>query len=135
MNIQLHGDETETGDSENVKTTKGARSSKRLQSTQDSDDEHSDADLGDGENLFEESKSQQPTRSSSAKVLKDKLKSQQLAAFLADISVCIDLLANQSDEYVLNIGAELLMTIQFLCTVKPEFAGICWIRMLFFCFS
>lgn len=122
INIHLSQDE-DAMDTEHSQRARSSRSSKRLlqQNTADSEEEQTESDE-DAENPFEEAKGPR-SRAATAVALKDKLKPQHLAAFLPDLSTSVDLLANQSDEYVLNIGAELLMVIQFLCTVKPEFAG------------
>ncbi len=63
------------------------------------------------------------TQAAATLAAREKLKPQQLSAFIGLLALRITIFSNQSDEYILNASADLLVSIMYLSTIRPEFSG------------
>jgi hypothetical protein len=104
-------------------------------STQD-DDSESDDEAVDDADAFNDGSRSSRSQVSAAAAAKSKLRPQQLLALTQDLLGCVAVFATQSDEYVLNTAAEMLVSIMYLSAIKPEYSGrrvvtaynACWRR-------
>ena len=114
LDIQLNEEEPELSQS-----SVGQRSSQRLsQASQESESEEETVE----HDPFE-ARGTSRTQTATALANRDKLKPQQLSAFIGLLSLRITIFSSQSDEYILNASADLLVSIMYLCAIRAEFSG------------
>eukprot|EP01032_Pedospumella_encystans_P013832 gene13832-15908_t len=114
LDIQLNEEEPELSQS-----SASQRSSQRLsQASQESESEEETVE----HDPFE-ARGTSRTQAATALANRDKLKPQQLSAFIGLLSLRITIFSSQSDEYILNASADLLVSIMYLCAIRAEFSG------------
>jgi len=115
MDIQLDSEEPESS-----QRSTGSRSSQRLSQTMEESESEEEAEA---ERDPFEARGASRTQAAAALAAKDKLKPQQLSAFVGLLALRITIFSTQSDEYILNASADLLVSIMYLCSIRSEFSG------------
>lgn len=115
MDIQLDAEEPESS-----QRSTGSRSSQRLSQTMEESESEEETDAA--HDPFEP-RGASRTQAAAAVAAKDRLKPQQLSAFVGLLALRITIFSAQSDEYILNASADLLVSIMYLCAIRSEFAG------------
>ena len=118
VNIQLDED----NDASNARSKRASKSRRAKASAADSSESEEESSCEvDEEDMFGPRVSRSQISASAA--ARTKLKPQHFHAFMQDALQCAALFSNQSDDFVLSSGADLFVSVLYLCATKPEYSG------------